>query len=216
MFKNTTIRLTEIFFSLQGEAKTVGFPTVFIRLTGCPLRCSYCDTEYAFYGGESYTLEDVMTEVAKYKTAYVTVTGGEPLAQKSCYQLLAYLCDESYDVSLETSGAIDISLVDSRVTKVVDMKTPGSEEVKRNILKNIDHLTNNDQVKFVICDRDDYEWAVNMLHTHGLTQRCEVLFSPAYGRLAAVALAQWILHDQLAVRFQIQLHKYLWGEVAGV
>jgi len=216
MSKNTTIRITEIFFSLQGESTTVGFPTVFIRLTGCPLRCSYCDTEYAFYGGDSYTLEDIMTEVAKYKTVYVTVTGGEPLAQKSCYPLLERLCDERYNVSLETSGAIDVSLVDARVTKVVDMKTPGSGEVKRNILKNIDHLTSNDQVKFVICDRDDYEWAVKMLHDNMLTKYCEVLFSPAYGRLAAAELAQWILQDQLAVRFQIQLHKYLWGDIAGV
>jgi len=216
MPKDTSIRITEIFFSLQGESSTVGFPTVFVRLTGCPLRCSYCDTEYAFYGGEQHTLEDIMSEVAKYNAVYVTVTGGEPLAQKSCFCLLERLCDESYHVSLETSGAIDVALVDPRVMKVIDIKTPGSGEEKRNLLKNIDHLTGNDQVKFVICDRDDYEWAVKMLRAKMLTQRCEVLFSPAYGRLAAPELAQWILHDQLTVRFQIQLHKYLWGEIAGV
>lgn len=209
------LRLTEIFFSLQGETRTVGLPTVFIRLTGCPLRCAYCDTAYAFQGGEWYTFEDIFARVAQYKARHVTVTGGEPLAQPGCIPLLQQLCDAGYAVSLETSGALDISTVDTRVMRVLDIKTPGSKESGKNLLSNLAHLTAHDQIKFVICDRNDYDWAKEMLVEHALPQRCEVLFSPSWGELSAGELADWILVDQLPVRLQIQLHKYLWGDARG-
>ena len=209
------LRITEIFFSLQGESATVGYPTVFVRLTGCPLRCQYCDTEYAFQGGEWMSLPAIMEQVARYQTRYVTVTGGEPLAQKTCLELLGQLCDADYHVSLETSGAVDIAAVDSRAIKVMDLKTPGSGEVERNLYNNLQYLGNRDQVKFVICNRADYDWSVEMLKTHELTARCEVLFSPSQGEQDATELADWILKDQLAIRMQLQLHKLLWGNTPG-
>jgi 7-carboxy-7-deazaguanine synthase len=209
------LRVTEIFLSLQGESRTVGIPTVFVRLTGCPLRCLYCDTAYAFTGGEPVELAAVLERVAGYGVRHVTVTGGEPLAQAGCLALLTALCDAGYAVSLETSGALDVSAVDPRVVKVLDLKTPGSGESDRNRYANLEHLSAEDQVKFVICDRADYDWAKAQLTTHGLASRCELLFSPAYGQLPAHALAEWILHDRLPVRFQIQLHKVLWGEARG-
>ena len=211
-----SLRVTEIFFSLQGEARTTGKPTVFIRLTGCPLRCQYCDTAYAFSGGVIYGLEQVLREVKNYRTRYVTVTGGEPLAQESCSALLKLLCDEGYEVSLETSGAMDLSRVDSRVVKVMDLKTPASGEVQRNLAGNIRYLLPQDQVKFVLCDRADYEWAKAKVDELGLLDKVsEVLFSPSHEELEASRLAEWILADQLGVRFQIQLHKYLWGNQPG-
>ena len=209
------LRLTELFFSLQGETRTVGLPTVFIRLTGCPLRCNYCDTAYAFHGGEWREIDNILVEVANYGAQYVTVTGGEPLAQKACLELLARLCDAGYQVSLETSGAIDISEVDARVVKVMDLKTPTSGEIEKNYLKNIAHLLPHDQVKFVICNRSDYEWAKTTLQYYQLTKTCDVLFSPSYQEQSAGELADWILQDRLAVRLQIQLHKYLWGNTPG-
>ena len=209
------LRITEIFYSLQGEARSVGCPTVFIRLTGCPLRCGYCDTSYAFQGGEWYSLDDILQEVARYNTRYVTVTGGEPLAQKPCLNLLSRLCDAGYQVSLETSGALDVSAVDSRVIKVMDIKTPASGEVDKNLDSNLQYLTSQDQVKFVLSDRQDYDWAVALLRQQALADKCEVLFSPVYGQLDARQLADWILADQLPVRFQIQLHKLLWGDEPG-
>jgi len=209
------LRVTEIFLSLQGESRTVGIPTVFVRLTGCPLRCLYCDTAYAFTGGEPVEPAAVLERVAGYGVRHVTVTGGEPLAQAGCLALLTALCDAGYAVSLETSGALDVSAVDPRVVKVLDLKTPGSGESDRNRYANLEHLSAEDQVKFVICDRADYDWAKAQLTTHGLASRCELLFSPAYGQLPAHALAEWILHDRLPVRFQIQLHKVLWGEARG-
>jgi len=210
-----SLRVTEIFLSLQGESRTVGIPTVFVRLTGCPLRCLYCDTAYAFKGGEAVVLDDVLARVAGYGVRHVTVTGGEPLAQVACLELLAALCDRGYEVSLETSGALDVSNVDPRVVKVVDLKTPASGEVEKNRYDNLGHLGPRDQVKFVICDRADYEWAKAELARHDLARRCEVLFSPSYGQLPAHELAEWILRDRLPVRFQIQLHKVLWGEERG-
>ena len=209
------LRITEIFYSLQGEARGVGCPTVFIRLTGCPLRCGYCDTSYAFQGGEWYSLDDILQEVARYNTRHVTVTGGEPLAQKPCLNLLSRLCDAGYQVSLETSGAMDVSAVDSRVVKVMDIKTPASGEVDKNLDSNLQYLTSQDQVKFVLSDRQDYDWAVALLRQQALAEKCEVLFSPVYGQLDARQLADWILADQLPVRFQIQLHKLLWGDEPG-
>lgn len=209
------LRITEIFFSLQGETRTVGLPTVFVRLTGCPLRCSYCDTSYAFQGGNWFEIEDILQQVASYNAHYVTVTGGEPLAQKPCIELLSRLCDEGYEVSLETSGALDISTVDPRVIKVVDVKTPGSNEAEKNLYENFSHLLPHDQVKFVICNRNDYEWAKKILAGYQLTENCEVLFSPSYQEQKAGELADWIIEDQLPVRMQIQLHKYLWGDVPG-
>jgi 7-carboxy-7-deazaguanine synthase len=211
----TQLRITEIFHSLQGESNTVGLPTVFVRLTGCPLRCGYCDTTYAFKGGEWMSLEQVLGEVERYGAGYVTVTGGEPLAQIECLTLLAALCDGGYQVSLETSGALDVAAVDPRVVKVMDIKTPGSREGSKNLLENLDHLTGRDQVKFVICDEGDYLWSREFVAEHRLSERCEVLFSPALGRQDATQLAEWILRDRLQVRFQIQLHKLLWGDVAG-
>ena len=209
------LRLTEIFYSLQGETRTVGLPTVFVRLTGCPLRCQYCDTAYAFHGGAWYEIDAILAEVKKYNAHYVTVTGGEPLAQKACISLLEQLCDAGYEVSLETSGALLVAGVDPRVVKVVDIKTPGSREADKNHWENIAHLLPHDQVKFVICDQADYEWSKQIFSQYALSDRCQVLFSPSYQQLKAADLADWILKDQLPVRFQIQLHKYLWGDVAG-
>ncbi|HDZ16426.1 hypothetical protein LCGC14_1734040 [marine sediment metagenome] len=208
-------RITEIFYSLQGESRTVGFPTVFVRLTGCPLRCGYCDTEYAFHGGEKMDIEDIVTQVAAYNPSYVCVTGGEPLAQPNCIPLLTAICDLGVNVSLETSGAMDISKVDPRVSRVMDLKTPGSKEESKNRYGNIDLLTNQDQLKFVICHRDDYDWSVVKLREYELDKRCEVLFSPIHGELQPAQLAEWIVADNLPVRMQIQMHKYLWGEEKG-
>lgn len=209
------LRITEIFYSLQGETRTVGLPTVFVRLTGCPLRCNYCDTAYAFHGGTWHEMDDILQQVAQYQAHYVTVTGGEPLAQKSCLELLGRLCDAGYEVSLETSGAIDVSEVDPRVIKVIDIKTPGSGEVAKNYLQNMQHLLAHDQIKFVICNRDDYIWAKEMMQQYQLASQCEILFSPSYEEQAAGELADWIIQDRLPVRLQIQLHKFLWGDVAG-
>jgi 7-carboxy-7-deazaguanine synthase len=209
------LRITEIFFSLQGETRTVGLPTVLVRLTGCPLRCGYCDTAYAFHGGEWKEIDDIVQQVASYGAHYVTVTGGEPLAQKGCIELLRRLCDDGYEVSLETSGALDVAAVDPRVVKVVDLKTPGSGEVSKNFYENMSRLLPHDQVKFVICDRNDFEWAKSQMLEHDLTKSCQVLFSPSHGQIKAGDLADWILNDRLNVRLQIQLHKYLWGDVPG-
>ncbi|HMU86055.1 MAG TPA: 7-carboxy-7-deazaguanine synthase QueE [Agitococcus sp.] len=210
------LRITEIFFSLQGEARTVGLPTVFIRLTGCPLRCSYCDTTYSFTGGEKYPLTAIMQQVADYGAKYVCVTGGEPLAQPNCLPLLTALCDAGYQVSLETSGALDVSQVDRRVSKVVDLKTPDSGEAHRNLYENMQHLTANDQIKFVICSRQDYQWAKFKIDEYQLNQRVsDVLLSPSHQQQDPRELAEWILADKLAVRLQVQLHKYLWNNEAG-
>lgn len=209
------LRLTEIFYSLQGETRTVGLPTVFVRLTGCPLRCQYCDTAYAFQGGTWFTLEDILAEVAKYGAQYVTVTGGEPLAQKDCIPLLTLLCDAGYEVSLETSGAMDVGEVDARVVKVVDIKTPGSLEADRNLWSNMDQLLVHDQVKFVICSEVDYEWCKEVMTKYDLAKKCQVLMSPSHEELAPGQLADWILADKLPVRLQVQLHKYLWGDERG-
>jgi 7-carboxy-7-deazaguanine synthase len=209
------LRLTEIFLSLQGESRSVGWPTVFVRLTGCPLRCQYCDTAYAFHGGEWWDMDAILAEVARLGVKHVCVTGGEPLAQKRCINLLRSLCDAGYEVSLETSGALDVSAVDPRVSRVVDLKTPGSMEMSRNLLSNIPLLTAKDQVKFVICSRADYEWARAMCAEHALASRCEVLFSPSFDEVAPRELAEWILQDKLPVRFQMQLHKQLWGDARG-
>lgn len=211
-----SLRITEIFFSLQGETRTLGLPTVFVRLTGCPLRCDYCDTEYAFSGGERMALGEILDRVASFAPRYVTVTGGEPLAQPDCWPLLTRLCDAGYEVSLETSGAIDMSGVDSRVSKVMDLKTPGSGEMSRNRYENVELLQRHDQVKFVICDRQDYEWARLQLDQWQLPERVdEILFSPSFGQQDATELAEWILRDRLPVRFQLQLHKLLWNDAAG-
>jgi len=209
------LKLTEIFLSIQGEADAVGWPTVFVRLTGCPLRCTYCDTEYAFYGGEWHEQAAVLAQVASYGVRHVCVTGGEPLAQKHCVGLLAALCDAGYQVSLETSGAMDIAQVDTRVARVVDIKTPASGEVDRNRWENLALLTARDQLKFVICDRADYEWSRAKLAEHNLSDRTMVLFSPSAAQLPAVELAEWILADRLSVRLQVQLHKVLWGNTPG-
>ena len=209
------LRISEIFLSLQGESRSVGWPTVFIRLTGCPLRCGYCDTSYAFQGGEWMSLDDIVARTAAQGVQHVTVTGGEPLAQKACLPLLTRLCDAGYEVSLETSGALDVARVDPRVVKVMDLKTPGSGEVERNRYCNLEHLNPHDQIKFVLCDRTDYEWAKLQLVEYELPHICEVLFSPGQGRLAPRELADWIVADRLPVRFQIQLHKHLWGDLPG-
>jgi 7-carboxy-7-deazaguanine synthase len=210
------LRITEIFHSLQGETSTVGIPTVFVRLTGCPLRCQYCDTAYAFHGGEMIDLSTVLDRVASFGARYVTVTGGEPLAQPACLPLLERLCDLGYVTSLETSGALDIGRVDPRVARIVDLKTPGSRESARNRWENVPLLTAHDQVKFVICDADDYAWACAKTFEHDLPNRVgEVLFSPSHSELPAVQLAEWILRDRLPVRMQIQLHKVLWGNEPG-
>ena len=210
-----TLRVTEIFFSLQGETSRVGLPTVFVRLTGCPLRCGYCDTAYAFHGGESLTVAEILRRVAAYGARHVTLTGGEPLAQKHAPALLRLLADAGYSVSLETSGALDVAPVDPRISKILDLKTPGSGECARNLWSNLDHLTPHDEIKFVICDENDYAWAREQLRTRRLDARCPVLFSPVHGRLEPRQLADWILRDRLPVRMQVQLHKLLWGEARG-
>jgi len=212
----STLRITEIFYSLQGEARTVGLPTVFIRLTGCPLRCHYCDTEYAFHGGEIQSIQSILATVANYQPRYVCVTGGEPMAQPNCVSLLTQLCDVGYQVSLETSGALPLDKVDIRVSKVVDLKTPASGEVEKNDYQNIAFLNRHDQVKFVICDRGDYEWARFKLDEYQLANKVDdVLFSPSFQQLPTKDLAQWILDDNLPVRLQIQLHKSIWGDAPG-
>lgn len=209
------LRLTEIFLSLQGEARSIGWPTVFVRLTGCPLRCQYCDTAYAFHGGDWWDLDAIVNEVAGYGVRHVCVTGGEPLAQKRCLALLRRLCDAGYEVSLETSGAIDIAPVDPRVSRVLDIKTPGSMEVHRNLWANLPLLTPHDQVKFVICSREDYDWARGIVAEHGLNDVCDVLFSPSFSQIKPSDLADWIVADRLPVRFQLQLHKILWNDEPG-
>jgi 7-carboxy-7-deazaguanine synthase len=209
------LRVNEIFHSLQGEADAVGFPSVFVRLTGCPLRCQYCDTEYAFHSGNWFDLPTILEKVRSYEARHVCVTGGEPLAQPNCLQLLRDLCDAGFEVSLETSGALDVGAVDARVSRVIDVKTPGSNEATRNRLENLPLLTSRDQLKFVICSREDYEWSKQFLQEHALQERCRILFSPSYGQLSATSLADWILADRLPVRFQLQLHKILWGDVPG-
>ena len=209
------LKITEIFHSLQGEALQAGLPTVFVRLTGCPLRCTYCDSEYAFYGGEWISFDDIVSEIGRYGTPNVCVTGGEPLAQKRCSGFLTRLCDEGFRVSLETSGAVDISLADRRVSRVMDLKTPDSGEEAKNLWANLEELTPHDQVKFVVCSRGDYEWARQKIGEHKLDQLSEVLISPAWGLVEAKELAEWILADRLPVRFQLQLHKLLWGDTPG-
>lgn len=209
------LRLTEIFFSLQGEGLTSGVPTVFIRLTGCPLRCRYCDTAYAFTGGEWHSYREVLDRVAGYPARHVCVTGGEPLAQRNCLGLLTALCEAGYEVSLETSGALDIGPVDRRVCRVVDIKTPGSGEANRNLWENLALLNSEDVVKFVICDRRDFDWALERLRIHDLDRICTVLFSPSHGQLEPAQLADWILQAGAPVRLQLQLHKLLWGDVRG-
>jgi 7-carboxy-7-deazaguanine synthase len=213
--KHERLKINEIFHSLQGEANSVGFRTVFVRLTGCPLRCKYCDTEYAFYAGDFQSIDSVLATVKSFEAAHVCVTGGEPLAQPNCITLLKRLCDAGYAVSLETSGAIGIAEVDPRVSRVLDVKTPGSGEAARNLTENFPLLTPHDQVKFVITSRADYDWSHAYLAEHRLAERCQVLFSPSYHEVSPTALAEWILADRLPVRFQLQLHKVLWGDVPG-
>jgi len=209
------LKIAEVFLSLQGETSLAGWPTVFIRLTGCPLRCQYCDTAYAFHGGQWRTIDELLAEVKAHGVRHVCVTGGEPLAQKPCLELLARLCDAGYVVSLETSGAIDVAGVDPRVVRILDLKTPGSGEVERNLWKNLEALSPLDQVKFVICDRADYDWARGIVTQHGLAARLTVLFSPSHEQLPARELADWIVADRAPVRMQVQLHKYLWGNERG-
>jgi 7-carboxy-7-deazaguanine synthase len=209
------LRISEIFLSLQGEGRSTGYPTVFVRLAGCPLRCDYCDTAYAFSGGEWLSLEAILRQVDAFRTDHVCVTGGEPLAQKGCLALLSALCDAGYRVSLETSGALDISGVDARVTRIVDLKTPGSGEEQRNRMSNLDCLNTDDQVKFVITDRNDYEWSCEQLKSLRIMDRCEVLFSPAQDRIDPTQLADWMVEDRVEARLQLQLHKLLWGDQPG-
>lgn len=210
-----SLRITEIFHSIQGESNTIGFPTVFIRLTGCPLRCQYCDTAYAFQGGQLITLDKIMEQVASYKTKHICVTGGEPLAQPNCIPLLKELCDANYKVSIETSGARDISELDSRIMIVMDLKTPASGEMSRNLWTNIPFLKPEDQIKFVLCDREDYLWACDMIKQYELTEKVQVLFSNSWEQLNPTVLAEWIIADHLPVRFQLQLHKVLWNDARG-
>ncbi|MEQ1837585.1 MAG: 7-carboxy-7-deazaguanine synthase QueE [Candidatus Nitrotoga sp.] len=210
-----TLRITEIFYSLQGETSRVGLPTVFVRLTGCPLRCTYCDTAYAFTGGQNMSLAAILAEIVRYSTPYVTVTGGEPLAQKNCLPLLSALCDAGYQVSLETSGAMDVTEVDQRVMKILDIKTPASNEIEKNLWSNLAALKTHDEIKFVLCDEEDYTWAKRVLRDRELTKICPVLFSPTHEQLSPTTLADWILRDNLPVRMQIQLHKLLWGMQPG-
>jgi 7-carboxy-7-deazaguanine synthase len=211
-----SLRIFEIFHSLQGESSRVGLPTVFVRLTGCPLRCGYCDTEYAFHGGATQSFEEILAKVASFQAQYVCVTGGEPLAQKGCHQLLTMLCDAGYKVSIETSGALDIDQVDQRVSVIMDIKTPGSGEESKNLWRNIAALSAKDEVKFVLVDRADYDWAKQILIQYHLVNICPVLFSPVYKTLPPDQLAAWVLQDHLQVRMQVQLHKVIWGEKAGV
>jgi 7-carboxy-7-deazaguanine synthase len=213
--KSERLRINEIFLSLQGEADAVGHPTVFVRLTGCPLRCQYCDTEYAFHHGDWLDLDGIVDKVGGFGARHVCVTGGEPLAQPNCLKLLERLCDAGLQVSLETSGAMDIAAVDQRVSRVVDVKTPGSREAARNRMENFADLTPRDQLKFVICSREDYDWSKAFLQEHGLAERARILFSPSYNQVSPTELADWILADRLPVRFQLQLHKVLWGDVPG-
>lgn len=209
------LRITEIFHSLQGEARDAGYPTVFVRLTGCPLRCRYCDTEYAFTGGEWRGLDEILARVADYGVSHVCITGGEPLAQPGCAGLVRRFCDAGYTVAVETGGALDIRPIDRRASRIVDIKTPGSGEAARNRWDNLEHLTGNDQIKFVICDRADFDWACARVRKHDLVTRCPVWFSPSYEELPAVTLAEWLLAEGLPVRLQVQLHKFLWGDVPG-
>ncbi len=210
------IKIYEIFHSLQGETSRIGLPTVFVRLTGCPMRCTYCDTEYAFSGGGNMEITDIMQKVAEFGTQYVTVTGGEPLAQKECYTLLKTLCDAAYSVSLETGGAMDIAPVDARVSVILDIKTPASNETKNMLWSNLEHVKPTDEIKFVLCNRADYDWAKAKIVELKLAEKCPILFSPSYHELPANALAAWVLDDKLPVRMQVQLHKILWGEKQGV
>ena len=214
--KSMSLKIYEIFHSLQGETSRFGLPTVFVRLTGCPMRCTYCDTEYAFSGGGNMPITDILAKVAEFGTQYVTVTGGEPLAQKKCLVLLTALCDAGYSVSLETGGAIDIANVDKRVSVILDIKTPGSNEEKNMLWSNLEHVKPTDEIKFVLCSRADYDWAKAKLTELKLTEKCPILFSPSYHQLKAEELASWVLADKLPVRMQIQLHKILWGEKSGV
>jgi 7-carboxy-7-deazaguanine synthase len=216
MAKAQDLLVTEVFYSLQGEGNTVGIPTVFIRLTGCPRRCTYCDTAYAFYGGKRKGIDQLLHDVCSYGARYVTVTGGEPLAQPSCYPLLRSLNDTGYQVSLETSGTIPLGDIDARTVVVMDLKTPSSGEMMHNCYANIEHLSAKDQIKFVIGDMDDYRWACETIEDYALTEKVDtVLFSPSYGKLEEATLADWILRDKLSVRLQVQLHKLLWGDVPG-
>lgn len=210
------LRITEIFHSLQGESLTVGLPTVFVRLTGCPLRCSYCDTDYAFGGGEWMSYQEILDDIKQYNCDNVCITGGEPLAQKRVFDFFKLLCDEGFDVSTETGGAHDISELDQRVMTVMDLKTPDSNEMSRNLYTNLEHLKPTDQVKFVVCSRKDYEWCKMTMAEHAITDKCTVLFSPSYGQVEYSDLAEWILKDRLKVRMQVQLHKVIWGEKTGV
>ena len=214
--KSMSLKIYEIFHSLQGETSRFGLPTVFVRLTGCPMRCTYCDTEYAFSGGGNMPITDILVKVAEFGTQYVTVTGGEPLAQKKCLVLLTALCDAGYSVSLETGGAIDIAKVDKRVSVILDIKTPGSNEEKNMLWSNLEHVKPTDEIKFVLCSRADYDWAKAKLTELKLTEKCPILFSPSYHQLKAEELASWVLADKLPVRMQIQLHKILWGVNSGV
>lgn len=209
------LRITEIFYSLQGESSFVGLPTVFIRLTGCPLRCGYCDTAYAFSGGEWMPVANILQNIKQYNASTICVTGGEPLAQRNCGDLLAQLCDAGYRVSIETSGSLDISTVDSRVSRIMDVKTPGSGEESKNKYENIAHLTQHDEVKFVLCNRADYDWSKDIINQYQLLQKTQVLFSPVHEGIAPNDLADWIIEDRLNVRFQFQLHKFLWNNEAG-
>lgn len=209
------LKITEVFLSLQGETSYAGWPTVFVRLTGCPLRCQYCDTTYSFHGGQWWTLADLLEKVCGFGVRHVCVTGGEPLSQRNCLPLLSGLCDQGLTVSLETSGALDIAAVDPRVARIVDLKTPGSAESHRNRWENLALLRAHDEVKFVICSREDYEWSRTALTQHDLAAKCSVLFSPSFGQVSATQLAEWIIEDRLPVRFQLQQHKILWGDEPG-
>jgi len=211
-----SLKIYEIFHSLQGETSRIGLPTVFVRLTGCPMRCTYCDTEYAFSGGGNMQIAEILAKVAEFGTQYVTVTGGEPLAQKKCYNLLQALCDADYSVSLETGGAMDIAPVDARVSVILDIKTPASGETKNMLWGNLEHIKLKDEIKFVLCNRADYDWAKAKITELKLSEKCPILFSPSYHDLSAETLAGWVLADKLHVRMQIQLHKILWGEKPGV
>ena len=210
------LKIYEIFYSLQGETSRIGLPTVFIRLTGCPMRCTYCDTEYAFSGGSNMAVAEILQKVAGFNTKFITVTGGEPLAQKESYDLLKALCDAGYSVSLETGGKIDIAPVDARVSVILDIKTPTSTEEKNMLWTNVDHIKPKDEIKFVLCNREDYDWAKAKISGLKLAEKCPILFSPSFHDLPAEKLAAWILEDKLPVRMQLQLHKILWGEKQGV